>query len=114
MDASIGLCGDRFLNKYDLALSKSKRVVVIGEGYNDTSKYGEVLILPVELDAKEKEYIPNKNTRFNLILAWGKDTKGWVGKVIELHFIKNGDREYIIGYPATEKKETDKRPMGFY
>lgn len=78
--------------------SSTKKVVVVGDAKTEETDYGVKLTVPVELDGKPKKYRPNKDTVKNLISVFGKDTKSWIGKTIDMQVITVMGKESVIGH----------------
>jgi len=89
MDVS-DLVESKYLTSTDVKNSITKTVTIIGEGSNTDGvnqkgeKYKRV-VLPVQIDGKNKEWIPNRNALQKLTLKFAsKDTKEWIGKPIRV------------------------------
>jgi len=89
-----------YINADLVKQSPTKIIIPIDAGKYEDGTYGERLKIGVELDGKSKTYCPNKSSAENLIAAFGKDTKGWLGKKIKLLVI-----EEKVYAEAVEDKE---------
>jgi hypothetical protein len=79
--------------------SKTKKIVIVGDGKVEETDWGSRMELPVEIDGKKKRYRPNKDTIKNCISLFGADTKGWLGKTISLVVMSIAGKDSIIGTP---------------
>ena len=101
MDVS-DLVQSKWLTAQDVKESSTKTVVIIGVGnkQEETSTKGEkytALVLPVQLDAKTKDWRVNRASLKKLIQMLGVETSGWVGKPVVLTTIlMQGGKEGII------------------
>ena len=80
--------------------SPTKKLVVMEEGSyeevtyeNETSKR---LTIPVQVDAKERIWRPNRDSIANMRGAYGNDTKSWVGKATKLQVVKVQGKDSVI------------------
>ena len=81
--------------------SPTKRLVFLSAGAGKEMQDHKVkLNMLVEIDGKQKNYIPNVTTMKNCIAAWGSDTARWVGKSLSLEIGTVNGKEAIIGKPV--------------
>ena len=101
MDVS-ELVQSKWLTAQDVKDSQSKTVVIIGAGIQkeEQTKTGEkyfALTLPVQLDAKTKEWKVNRISLKKLVEKMGKETSSWVGqRVVLTTMLMQGGREGIV------------------
>lgn len=79
--------------------SPTKTLVILGEGEYRKTDYGDKLVLPVEIDGKKKEWSINKDSGMNMLDKFGKDTKAWLGKKIELKIMRVLGKDSVVGTP---------------
>ena len=84
--------------------SASKRVYIAGDAKIVMGKFGDKLELPVELDGKQKTWGLNREIVKNL-QQFGKDSKAWVGKWVELRIINDNGKEKICAFPIITPTE---------
>lgn len=83
--------------------SPTKKILVIGDGKYEETEFGTKLEIPVEIDSKRKRYRPNKDTVKNLMASLGKDTKQWLGKVIDVQVISIAGKDSVIGTASAKQ-----------
>lgn len=76
--------------------SPTKQIFVIDAGSYEETEYGRRLSLKVEIDGKEKTWRPNRDSCANLAGAWGRDTKAWLGKPIDLSVIQVRGKASVV------------------
>ena len=80
--------------------SASKQLVIVSEGeIIKSEKYGEKLVLDVEIDGKKKKWSINKPTAYNLVSKWGLDSKSWIGNTVSIMITKIDGNEMVLGTP---------------
>ena len=82
MDLKNFIEGDN-LNANIVKNSVSKKAVIISQGFfkkmNDGVNKFEIVI---EMDGKQWNYIPNKESLQNISFKYGYETSSWIGKTI--------------------------------
>lgn len=94
--------------------SPTKTLVVLGEGnyqeFENNGKVVEKLVLPVNFDSVEKNWVLNKPSATAMIEALGKDTKNWVGQTVPLKIIKTSQGlNMILALPETDAKPVEEK-----
>jgi len=80
--------------------SETKKVTIISAGAMTPNKEGIIKFkCIVEIDAKQKGYMPNKTTLKLLQAAYGTESTVWVGKTLNLSIGSVLGKEAIIGTP---------------
>lgn len=99
MDASEFGEGD-YISAALVKASPTKKCVILGDGTREEvtfqGKTSTKLTLPVEIDGKKKSYRPNKDSVNNIMGVLGKDTKGWLGKVLSFTVISVLGKECVV------------------
>ena len=93
----------KFLNADIVKNSKTKKLVLTGQGEYVEGKFGNKLEVPVEIDGRPKIWSINKDSAINLREAYGTDTKSWIGYVIDLKIVKIQNKDCIIAFASQEK-----------
>ena len=88
------------------------QLVILGGGDYEEGDYGRKLVLPVNIDGREKKWSVNKDSAKNLKQAFGADTVSWVGYIIKLNIIRARGKDCIIALPTNERdvRERDQAP----
>lgn len=80
-----------------------KTGIITSEGkITSHEKYGDKLVLDVEIDKEPKCWALNKPTLRNFVEAWGNDSKKWVGKKVNLTVIIMDGNQMVLGAPVEE------------
>ncbi len=88
--------------------SESRTLVAIKEGrIEDRGSFGKMVIIPVEMDGKRKDWYPNYQSKKNMSQAYGKNTKNWVGKPVIVEIVNIDGKETVIGTPIPQMKKDD-------
>jgi len=87
--------------------SKTKILVVVNPGNYEELDKKTKLVVGVNIDAKTKKWIPNRESVENLQVL-GVDTVDWVGIKIGLAVEKRNGRESIIARPLATPKSKPK------
>ena len=87
--------------------STTKKVYITGDAKIVQGKFGDKLELPVEMDMKPKTWGLNRDQVKNL-QQFGKDTKLWIGKYVELRVITMNNKDTIVAIPQLIQTETIK------
>jgi len=95
----------KYLNAELAEQSPSKRVYIKADAKIVEGKYGRRLELEVELDGLTKTWNPNIDQVMTMNKNFGRDSKMWVGKWVELKVFKVGDKKQISIYPVVTKEE---------
>ena len=81
--------------------SPSKRLVILSGGSLQPNKEGLLkLNLLVEIDGKQKTFIPNKATIRNLQGRLGFESQGWIGKAVSFTVVSMNGKEAVVGVPV--------------
>jgi hypothetical protein len=91
--------GSDFITTEIVKASKTKKLVIVGDGKAEDTDWGSRIEFPVEIDGRRKRYRPNKDTIKNCISLFGADTKGWLGKFIDVRVISVAGKDSVIGTP---------------
>ncbi len=84
--------------------STTKRIYIAGDAKIVQGKFGDKLELPVEIDNKPKTWGLNRD-HVKALQQFGKDSKQWLGKWVELRVVNNGQKEVIIAIPVLTQTE---------
>jgi len=95
----------QYINAEIVKNSPTRKLVIVSEGEVVDTKYGEKLEIEVELDKKKKKWKPNVDSMKNMITAWGKDNKAWIGNVVKLKVLSIQGKETVIAEPIGELVE---------
>jgi ribosomal protein L21E len=95
----------KYLNAELAETSPSKKVYIKSDATIVDGKYGRKLEVQVELDGMTKTWNPNIDQVKELNKAFGKDSKLWVGRWVELKVFKVGDKKQISICPIVIKEE---------
>ena len=71
------------------------------EGEYQGKKYEKFELL-VEIDGKQKKWSPNKDSVKNISGELGRDSKGWIGKIIKLTVTKSNGKDTVNGMPIPQ------------
>ncbi len=87
--------------------SPTKTLVITGEGRQDkTGTYGQIAVVPVQIDEKNKTWHLSNKSSANLQKIYGKESKEWIGKPIKLEVLVNDKgKKYIEGTPLKSLDE---------
>ena len=85
-------------------LSTTKKVYIAGDAKIVQGKFGDKLELPVEIDNKPKTWGLNRD-HVKSLQQFGKDSKTWLGKWVELRVVNNGQKEIIVAIPIITPSE---------
>lgn len=95
-----------YINAELVSQSPTKKLVILDEGSFQKREYdGKVsdkFELIVEIDRKRKTWSPNKDTIRNLIIAYGKDSTNWIGKIVNLQVSSVRGKFTVTGMPMPE------------
>jgi ribosomal protein L21E len=95
----------KYLNAELAETSPSKKVYIKADATIVEGKYGRKLEIQVELDGMTKTWNPNIDQVKELNKAFGKDSKLWVGRWVELKVFKVGDQKQISILPIVIKED---------
>lgn len=66
----------------------------------------EKLVIPIEINGKQKKYVPNKNATRSLIKSLGDETDNWVGAILTFSTaIVSGTQPSVIVTATKPKKK---------
>lgn len=96
----------QFINAELIEQSPTKRVQVKNEGKIETNSYGnEQLVLTVELDQKLKQWSTTMDNVKTMQQSFGKDSKVWIGREVDMKVIMVNGKKRVIAIPCTPKEE---------
>lgn len=78
--------------------SATKRLYIAGDVKIVPGKFGDKLELPVEIDNKAKTWGLSRD-HVKSLQQFGKDSKAWLGKWVEVRVVNNGQKEVIVAIP---------------
>ena len=84
--------------------SASRRVYIAGDARIIKGKWGDQLELPVELDGKPKTWGLTRDV-VKTLQQFGKDSKQWVGKWVELRVINDAGKDKVMAFPIITPTE---------
>lgn len=88
----------------DLVRQKQPLKAIITDGGKyEEGKYGEQLVIGLEVNKKAKKYSPNRDSAANMKNMYGAETNAWVGYIIELSITRSNGKEIVIAVPTREK-----------
>ena len=95
-----GMIESDFLTVEAVREAKEKKLVLLDGGETITTKWNtERLEFKVQIDKKNKTWLPNTETLRNLANSWGNNTDKWIGKVVMLSTAEKNGKKYIVGFP---------------
>jgi len=94
----------QFLNPEMVKQSPSKKVYISGDAKVVAGKFGDKLELPIEMDGKQKTWGLARD-HVKALQEFGKDSKLWVGKNVNLRVINANGKESILAIPEVVKTE---------
>ena len=95
-----GMIESDFLTVEAVREAREKKLVLLDGGWPITTKWNtERLEFKVQIDKKNKTWLPNTETLRNLANYWGNDTEKWIGKVVMLSTAEKNGKKYIVGFP---------------
>ncbi len=81
--------------------SPSKKIVILSGGLIKEFDGKKKLVVLVEMDGRQLNYIPNKTSMKNIAEICGKESNAWVGKQIQLELGSVNGKEAVIGKVLT-------------
>lgn len=75
--------------------SESKTAAIVGDSETVDTDYGERLVIPVEIDGKQKSYRPNRDSVKNIITVLGAETKAWIGKELQFSLFSYAGKQCV-------------------
>lgn len=91
-----------FINAELVKESPTKKLVFISAGEYQNSDFGEKLTFNVQMDGKNKQYRPNRDSVANLAQAWGMNSDNWIGKTATVSAVKTRGKDSVLALPATD------------
>lgn len=93
--------------------SEGDKGVILSEGeYEEKTRlkggHYNQLNIDVEVRGKKLTHSPGINDGKALVAAWGKETKGWIGKIFVCHVVRyfsNGQTKQKIEIEAIKEKD---------
>lgn len=83
--------------------SPTKKCVILDEGSFEEKEFDgkkvSKLQLNVEIDGKRKKWLPNRDTVKNIAAIYGRESKLWGGKIIQLQIVKILGKDAVMGIP---------------
>jgi hypothetical protein len=89
----------KYVNADMVRDSPTKKLVIMDEGEYVEGDYGEKFQLTVEIDGKQKIWSPNKDSIKNIQDVKGKDSKNWIGVIVQLSNLKIRGKDTVNGFP---------------
>ena len=96
-----------FLTAEVVANSATKKIVITHGGDYEETDYGRKLTVKIQIDSKEKQFRPNKESVRNMIASWGKNSDEWVGKVGDVKVTTINGKLCVIVTPTLREQKHD-------
>ncbi|KKM92291.1 hypothetical protein LCGC14_1219990 [marine sediment metagenome] len=77
--------------------SPSKKIVILSGGVLKEFDGKKKLVILVEMDGRQLNYIPNKTSMKNIAEICGKESTAWIGKQVQLEIGSVNGKEAVLG-----------------
>ena len=92
----------QWINAELIKKSPSKKMYISGDAKIVAGKFGDKLEVPVEIDDKPKTWTVTRDQVKALHTAYGKDSKLWVGKNVNMKVVDVNNKETVIVEPILD------------
>ncbi len=90
--------------------SPSKKIVILSGGVLKEFDGKKKLVMLVEMDGRQLNYIPNKTSMKNIAEICGKESTAWIGKQVQLELGSVNGKEAVLGKVLIPTEPTQPQP----
>ena len=90
--------------------SPSKKIVILSGGMLKEFDGKKKLVMLVEMDGRQLNYIPNKTSMKNIAEICGKESNAWIGKQVQLEVGSVNGKEAVIGKVLIQSEPQPQQP----
>ena len=91
--------------------SPSKKIVILSGGAMKDFDGKKKMVVLVEMDGRQINYIPNKTTMKKIAAVYGKESSAWMGKQVQLAVGAINGKEAVIGEPVVSVEVPQQQPQ---